>query len=60
MSKFEGVWTEQISFDGIKYFDIRNDLPFPLVDDPHPLKSQGSYRNDLQLLKEGRLEESQT
>lgn len=60
LSKFEGVWTEQISFDGNKYFDFRTDLPAPVIDDPHPLRSHSSYRKDIQMLKDGRLEESQT
>jgi len=55
LSKFEGVWNDEVMFDEKVYINFRKDLPFELVPEENPLLSNSSYRTDLIKLITGTL-----
>lgn len=46
-SKFEGLWTSYIEFDGKRYWDLKAVDPIDHIDTTEPLESDCRYREDL-------------
>ena len=46
-SKFEGLWTSHIEFDGKKYWDLKVVDPIQHVHTNEPLESDCRFREDL-------------
>eukprot|EP00696_Hemimastix_kukwesjijk_P004896 gnl/Hemi2/16262_TR5406_c0_g1_i1.p1 gnl/Hemi2/16262_TR5406_c0_g1~~gnl/Hemi2/16262_TR5406_c0_g1_i1.p1 ORF type:complete len:410 (-),score=155.90 gnl/Hemi2/16262_TR5406_c0_g1_i1:252-1481(-) len=50
LSTCEGSWLDYLSFDGVRYWDVKTDAPSPLAPTTDPLPSDSRFREDLQLL----------
>jgi hypothetical protein len=59
VSQIDGTYCGYINFDKIRYWDGRFLKAFKLNLDEKTLDSDFRKRNDLQLLKQGKLEEAQ-
>ncbi len=42
-----GRWIYYLNFDGKKYYDIANDLPYKMINYEYPLNSDARYREDM-------------
>lgn len=54
-----GSYLSHISFDGKKYWDIRENFPISVIELDKNLPSSSVYREDRKLLDEEKLEEAQ-
>jgi hypothetical protein len=59
MCNFEGIWSGEIMFDGVKYVDFEKENPCTLKEDEQPLPSNSTYRQDISYLLHGNLEAAQ-
>jgi hypothetical protein len=59
VSNVTGSYLSNISFDGVRYWDIRENFPISIIELDQNLKSSSIYREDRILLEEDNLEEGQ-
>lgn len=59
LGEISGRWPFDLKIDGVKYYDIRKDLPDKIIDDIYPLNSNSNYREDLLYRKKCDLSRSQ-
>jgi hypothetical protein len=59
VSVMTGSYMSHIEFDGIRYWDIRENFPSCLIEYEKNLPSSSVYREDRKLLEEGLLDEAQ-
>ena len=59
MSKFDGTYCGYMNFDGVRYWDGRYLQGFKINLEEKPLESDFRNREDLIMLKEGKLTEAQ-
>jgi hypothetical protein len=57
--KITGSWLEEIAFNSVPYWTLKDDKGFKVIEEENPLPSDVRYRLDLQALARGDLEEAQ-
>ena len=55
----EGQWLEYLIIDGDFYWQLGREMPSKLITVPDPLPSDSTFRSDLRLLNENKLDEAQ-
>ena len=59
LSTISGSYLEQISFDDVKYWDIRENFGVTIIEPEIKLLSDSTLREDLNLLDQEKMEEAQ-
>jgi len=59
VSVLRGSYMSHLEFDGVRYWDIRENFPIKIIERSNKLKSSCIIREDRQLLEEGKLKEAQ-
>ena len=60
MCKVYGSYISHIEFNGIRYWDIRENIPIQMLEVPKQLKSSSLTRDDRVLLEQNKTPEAQT
>lgn len=59
VSSISGSFVSHITFDGVRYWDVRENFPVAIIEMDKNLPSSSIYREDRRLLEEEKLDEAQ-